>query len=366
MIRVLHILGGLGRGGAESMVMNLYRNIDREKIQFDFIIHNEKAKDYYDEIISLGGKVFVFPQFNGKNASMMKKIWNCFFSEHTEYKILHSHMRSYASLYIPIAKKFGLKTIIHSHSTSNGKGLSALAKAILQLPLRHQADFLFTCSDKAGEWLFGRSVTKKQNYRKIPNAIDVKRFAYSEEIRARTRKEFGADDRCLVIGTVGRMTTQKNHLFLLDVFGEILSRRDNAILVIVGEGSLRGEIEKKADKLGIRSSVILTGARDDVSDVMQAFDCFVFPSKWEGLPVTLIEAQASGLPCFISDRITREVSLSSLVTSLSIDKGVKIWADAILSKELTRTDVSDKIRKAGFDIFDSAASLSRFYLSLLD
>ena len=164
MIRVLHVLGGLNRGGAETMVINLYRAIDKTKVQFDFIIHTDKQQDYLDEVKALGARVFCFPRFTGKNLTTVLKNWDSFFCKHPEYKILHSHVRSYASLYIPIAKKYGIKTIVHSHSTSNGNNIFSKIKNILQYPLRYQSDFLFACSQNSGEWLFGKKFARSENF----------------------------------------------------------------------------------------------------------------------------------------------------------------------------------------------------------
>lgn len=362
MIRILHVLGGLNRGGAESMVMNLYRNVDRSQIQFDFIVHTEANQDYTGEVLSLGGKIYHFPKFKGYNRCEMKRKWNAFFKEHPEYKILHSHVRSYAALYLPIAKKHGVTTIIHSHSTSNGKGISSIVKRFMQRSLKKKADYLFACSEESGRWLFGDKAIKKDNYRMIPNAVDTKKFAFSEETRKAMRGSLGISDDTLVCGHVGRFHPAKNHPFLLEVFKGILDRGTKAVLVVVGDGTLRPEIEAKIKELGIGESVMLLGSRGDVADVIQAMDVFVFPSNWEGLPVTVVEAQASGLPCFISDTITRDVNTSRLVKYLPINKGVDIWVDEMLGADLERCDVIKEICDAGFDVSASAEKLTEFYI----
>ena len=181
MIRILHVLGGLERGGAESMVMNLYRAIDRTQVQFDFIIHSEKHQAYYDEVVALGGKIYSFPAFNGKNIFIIRKKWKKFFEVHPEYKILHSHVRSYASIYLPIAHKAKVKTIIHSHNTSEGCGIASIAKRMLQYPLRFQADFFFACSLKAGVWLFGNKIVQSDKFYLLQNAVNTGKYAFSEK-----------------------------------------------------------------------------------------------------------------------------------------------------------------------------------------
>ena len=363
MIRVVHVLGGLNRGGAETMVMNIYRAIDRTRIQFDFIVHTSKKQDYEEEIDSLGGRIFVFPRFNGLNTLSVKKEWNVFFRDHPEYRILHSHVRSYASIYIPIAKKHGLKTIIHSHSTSNGTGIASIAKRLMQRSLRKQADYFVGCSREAGEWLFGKKVVNSDRYYMLPNAIDVKAYSFNPEIREKYRVELGLKDELTFIH-VGRFHPAKNHAFLLNLFAKIHERDINTKLILVGDGELRPAIEKQISELGIASSVILTGSRSDVPNLLQAADCFLFPSKWEGLPVTVVEAQASGMPCLISDRVTKDVRVSDLVRCLSIDNGYDEWLKTIGELVFVRSDVSSQIINAGFDINTTATWLQSFYQGL--
>ena len=362
MIRVLHVLGGLNRGGAESMIMNLYRTIDREKIQFDFIVHTDSHQDYTDEVLDFGGKIYYFPKVKGYNRGEMKRKWDECFREHPEYKILHSHVRSYASLYLPIAKKYGVKTIIHSHSTSNGKGLSSIVKRFMQRSLKKKADYLFACSEESGKWLFGEKAIKQDNYYMIPNAVDTAKFAFNESVRTEMRKALDIKDETIVYGHVGRFHPAKNHSFLLEVFKEIINRQPNAVLVVVGDGALRGEIEAKIESLGLGDAVKLLGSRGDVAALMQAMDVFLFPSNWEGLPVTVVEAQAAGLPCYLSDTITKDVNTSSLVEYLPIHEGVDVWVNKILGDDLSRKDVIENIKNAGFDIVESARKLSIFYM----
>ena len=216
-LRILHMIGSLNIGGSQSMVMSLYRKIDRSKVQFDFIIDHGDHIYYKDEIEKLGGKIYTFPTFKVWNIVEIIKCWNNFFDSHKEYRVLHSHIRSYASLFLPIAKKNGLKTIIHSHSTSNGKGIVAVIKDIMQLPLRRQADYMFACSDEAGRWLFGRKALSKKNYMVIPNAIDSDRFKFNQEKRDEMRELLHIENK-YVIGTIGRLSAPKHQKFLIEVF----------------------------------------------------------------------------------------------------------------------------------------------------
>lgn len=359
MIRVLHVIGCLEMGGSQAMVMNLLRNIDRSKVMFDFIVDHPERNDYEKEVLALGSKIYTMPSFKGYNTGEIRREWNKFFSEHPEYRILHSHVRSYASLYIPIAKKHGLKTVIHSHSTSNGKGIASVVKQILQYPLRYQADYLMACSNESGKWLYGNDVCDKDNYIFVPNAIDTEKFRYSESIASEYRHELDLENK-FVIGHVGRFHEAKNHMFLLEAFAKVSAMRSDARLLLIGDGELRSNIENKIHELGIENSVVMTGNRNDVHKLMQTMDVFAFPSLWEGLPVTVVEAQAAGLPCIISDRITTDVDTSELVMRLPVDDS-EVWSDAIQKVDLGHTDVIEKIKAAGFDVNDSAAMLTGFY-----
>lgn len=360
MIRVLHVLGGLNLGGAETMVMNLYRAIDRSQIQFDFIIHLQEHQAYEDEIREMGGRIYRFPKFSGKNIFEMRRIWKQFFLKHPEYKILHSHIRSYASVYIPIAKAAGLTTIVHSHSTSNGSGIASVGKAILQYPLRYQADYFFACSKEAGEWLFGKHIVQGEKYHMVPNAIDIEKYRVVPEIRKFYRKELGVENKRVFLH-VGRLHPAKNHRFLLELFAAWVKENPDDVLLIVGEGGLRDEIEHIISELGILKSVIILGARNDVHKLMQAADCFLFPSLWEGLPVTVVEAQAAGLPCLVSANVTDDVFISPLTVKLPIDQGIECWISKMRELNYARMDVTADIQKAGFDVQVLARQMQEFY-----
>lgn len=362
MIRVLHMLGSLNFGGSQTMLLNIYRSMDREQVQFDIIIDHKDDLLLAPEFEKLGSRIFVLPAFTGSNIREVRSAWSLFFKEHSEYKILHSHVRSYASIYLPIAKRNGLKTIIHSHNTSNGTGMKSAVKKIMQFPLRYQADYLMACSREAGKWLFGTKACEKTNYIFLPNAIDIERFRFAEAVRVAYRKELGVEDK-LVLGHVGRFHEAKNHMFLLDIFANLCVQRSDAVLLLVGDGELREKILLKIHDLKLDGRVILTGNRNDVPQLMQAMDVFVFPSLWEGLPVAVVEAQAAGLPCFISDNISNDVAISSLVKQLPSDD-LSLWVNAILEKEIKREEVLESIKAAGFDIKNSAKMLEKFYFKL--
>lgn len=276
-IRVLHVIGSLNIGGSQTMIMNIYRNIDRNKIQFDFIVDHENELYFADEIKRLGGKIYFMPKFKGINLVQIVHYWNKFFRQHPEYKIMHSHVRSYATIFFYIAKKYDVYRIIHSHSTSNGKGIKALIKKILQFPLRYQADYFFACSKEAGKWLYGDKIIKTDKFKELNNCIDIERYSPNKEIRNIYREKLNIQDKT-VIGHIGRFHKAKNHDKLLAVFAEYKLINDNAILLLIGDGEERKNIECKILGLGIKEDVILLGNRNDIPELLQTMDLFVFPS----------------------------------------------------------------------------------------
>lgn len=362
-IRVLHMIGCFEAGGSQAMVINLLRAIDRTKVQFDFIVDNPERMEWAPQAEELGAEIYVMPKFRGNNGAEVRRAWNRFFGEHPEYKVLHSHVRSYASIYLPIAKKHGVKTIVQSHSTSNGSGFASVVKRCLQFPLRYQADCFFGCSKEAGQWLFGKKVVEGSRYYMLKNAIDIDKYRYDPQIRKKYREELELGEKKTMIH-VGRLHPAKNHMFLLEVFAQVVKQNPNTVLLLVGDGELRDEIQKKISALGLQDCVQMLGSRSDVPQLLQAADFFVFPSAWEGLPVTLVEAQAAGLPCFISDQITKEVVLSDLVTCLPIDHGVDCWTKQLTNANASRRDVAGQIQEKGYDIRESARWLADFYEGL--
>jgi glycosyltransferase involved in cell wall biosynthesis len=362
-IRILQVFAQMNRGGAETMIMNLYRKIDRSKVQFDFMVHTNEKCVFDDEIQELGGKIFRVPAYNGKNHICYKKSWEQFFNNHSEYNTIHGHVRSTASIYLAIAKKNGLITIAHSHSTSSGAGFSAIVKNLLQYPIRYIADYLFACSETAGVWLFGKKACKKNNFYILNNAIDAKIFIYNKNTRSKVRREFRIDNN-FVIGHIGRFNTPKNHKFLIEVFKTVYDQNNNVVLMLVGDGELRHVIEKKVEDLGLMGSVIFTGVRSDISELLQAMDIFVFPSLYEGLGIAVIEAQAAGLPCIVANTVPREAYVTNLVESLSLKASKDKWADRILKicNDYERINTYEEIKINGYDIKETGKFLERFYL----
>lgn len=363
-IRILHVLGSLDRGGAETMIMNLYRNIDRSKVQFDFLIHTDRECDYNEEIRSMGGKIYSLKRFKGYNLCQYIKQFKDFFIKHPEYEIIHGHMRSTASIYLKIAKSMGRYTIAHSHNTSSGNGISALGKNLIQLPLRYIADYYFACSIEAGEWLFGKKIIKSDKFYILKNAIDMGAFVFNQNIRDLKRKELGFED-FFIIGNVCRFHEQKNHYFTLNLFNEFLKEELNSKLVLVGEGELKSEIKKYADELEINDKVIFLDSRSDINELMMSFDVFIFPSKYEGLGIVAIEAQSSSLPTLCSDNVPREVKITDIIRFISLDDMSK-WIKELKKIKNSKRKIIKKedVVKTGYDIKSSSAFLFKFYVNI--
>lgn len=367
-IRILHMIGSLGIGGSQAFIMNIYRKIDRNRIQFDFIVDSFENNYYADEIEKMGGKIYFFPKFDGKNYFKIKRFWQLFFTQHKEYKILHSHVRSYAALYLPIARSFGVKTVIHSHSNSNGKGILAFVKGVLQFPLRYQADYYMACSREAGEWLFGKKVCCSGNFQVINNAIDVTKYIFNDQVRKDTRAKLGIRDE-FVLGYLARVTGAKNPLFVIDTMYELLQFIPDAKLLFVGDGELLPAVKKKVEELRIERNVLITGARTDVGHLLNAMDCYILPSIWEGLGISIIEAQAAGLPCICSEAIHEEAIITKLVQRYSLSLGAKYWAKKIYiinKNRKKRKDMSKAIKCAGFDVTLNIDELVKIYNKILD
>lgn len=357
-IRILHVLGGLSLGGAESRIMDLYRNLNREEIQFDFLVHAAEEQHFDKEIQRLGGRIYRVPKFKLYNWFSYKKALRRFFAEHHEFRAVHGHMTSTASIYLPLAKKAGIPiAIAHSRSAGTTPGLKGAATRWLRHSLKRRADICLACSREAGEAVYGRKWMKQGRVEVIPNAIAADKYVYDEKERRRLREELGLENR-LVIGHVGSFRAAKNHTFLIQVFAKIHEKRPDAVLLLLGAGELMEEIRRQTTEAGLEDAVLFLGNRADVSPYYQAMDYLVFPSLYEGLPGTVVEAQTSGLKCLISDRISREVCLTELVTVLPLERSPEEWAEQVLRGcEYERKDRLDRVKEAGFDI---GAQLERY------
>lgn len=357
-IRVLHIVTYMGRGGLETMLMNYYRNINRKKVQFDFLVHRDFEADYDQEILDMGGRIYHISRLIPWSSAYRKELKK-FLKEHSEYRIVQVHQDCLSSVALQCAKAVGVPIrIAHSHSAGAVKNLKYPIKLYYMKKIPQYATKLFACGQQAGDWMFGNN-----NYQIIRNAIDIKKYQYSEIKNIEVREKMDLKEN-IVVGHVGNFTEAKNHLFLLQIFREIIELEPNARLLLIGDGEKKEFLEKKVRELGLNDTVIFLGRRSDVNELMQCMNVFVFPSLYEGLPVTMIEAQAAGVQCIISDQVSEEcVVTQNLVSKMKLTDAPMVWAKKILEKaKLPRSNHAMEIEKAGYDIGKSAKELEAFYL----
>ncbi|KKI91445.1 glycosyl transferase family 1 [Bacillus sp. SA1-12] len=361
-IRVLHVVVNMNRGGAETLIMNLYRNIDRSKIQFDFLTCKEGVFD--QEIMDLGGKIHRIPYITDSGHFQYIKNLNQFFRTNNEYKIIHSHLDKMSGLVLKAAKKAGIPVrIAHSHNTESEGGLAAkLYKEYAGRKIEKSATHYLACSNLAAKWLFKN---KTKAIMLLKNGIETENFIFSKEVRDQIRNDLSLEADSLVLGHVGRFNNQKNHSFLIDIFYELNKVIPKSYLILVGDGILRNDLEEKVRNLSLDNNILFLGVRSDINHLLQAFDLFIFPSFHEGLPVTLIEAQGSGLPCIISDQITAEVDMGiGLVKFLPLTNKVE-WVEEVIkisSKESRRNISKMALFEQGYDIKKTANFIHDFYL----
>ena len=361
-VRVAQIMGKWVGGGVEAVVMNYYRNIDRNKIQFDFICDDDSTCIPKEEIENLGGKVILIPPYQKvlKYHKELKKVL-----KEGQYKIVHSHINALSVFSLWAAKSAKVPVrIAHSHSTSNKKEWKkTLLKNMLRPFSKLFATDYFCCSELAVRWLFGNKTYDKGKVYLLNNAIDLDKFKYNEKLRKEKRKELHIKDKDLVIGHIGRFVKQKNHEFLIDIFNEIHKQNKNTILLLAGEGPLKEEIENKVKELGLEKNVMFLGQRNDANELYQAMDVFVLPSLYEGLPVVGVEAQASGLPCFFSADMTKETKVLQTAKFISLTHTPQYWAKEILEQlnSYTRMDTEKEITANSFSIKIEATKLEQQY-----
>lgn len=347
------------------MIMNIYRNIDRGKIQFDFVKHTKQKCAYEEEIKKLGGKIYSIPKYKIINHFQYKQAWKRLLKNCPEYKIIHGHIRSTASIYLKIAKQMGLTTICHSHSISNGKGLKALAKKHIQKKIPQYSDYAMACSKQALIWLFGLKYNNLENSLIINNPIDINKFKFNKQYRTSIRKKYNLDDKSILIGHIGRFVDVKNHKFILKIAKKIIKQNNNIYFMLCGDGELKEKIQKKVKKYKLSDNILFISSKTDVYKYYNAFDYFILPSKYEGLGMVLIEAQINGLRCLASDKIPHEAKISNKLEFLMLKEN--IWID-FLEKDLLKTDdrkVTLYSDLAKYSIKDQVNNIVNVYLTLM-
>lgn len=367
-IRILNLFTNMNRGGAETMVMNYYRAIDKSKIQFDFMVHRQKRGAYDDEIEAMGGHIYRMCPIYPQNILRYKQLLKVFFDQHPEYRILHSHMSELGYFAFKEAIRHDVPVrICHAHSSPNFRienwieKLKVVPREILARAMRRLSTDFFVCSKNAGDWLFGKQ--NEHRFVMMNNAIDAKAFAYDPILAKRKRTEMGWNGK-LVVGHIGRFIKAKNHPFLLEVFALFHKNHPESILVLVGDGIEHEDIVRRIRQLKLEDCVQLLGFRTDTIELYNAFDLFLFPSLYEGLPVSLVEAQAAGLPCIVSDAVSEQANITDSYYPVSLKQKPEVWVE-ILEKGLMRErkDTQALIKQSGFDIQANAQWLTEFYLN---
>lgn len=384
-IIVLHVVGRLDIGGAESRIMDLYRHMDREKVQFYFMQHTSDKCAYEEEAESLGGRVYHVPKFHVVNLLSYKKAWKAFFEQHPEIQVVHGHMTSTAAIYLPIAKKAGVQiTIAHARSAGVDPGLKGYVTRFLRRNLFQKCDYRFACSEMAGEAVFGNQQNVKRKAFYIPNAIETEKFKFNKEIREEIRQSLGIEN-FFVIGHVGRFSAMKNHGYMLQILAACLKMEEEKnlvpmVMMFVGDGELKNSIMEKASEMGISKRVLFLGNQRDVFRYYQAMDYFLLPSFYEGLPGTAIEAQAAGLCGILSDTVTKEAVVTDLLKTRSIKEEASMWAEEIARENQRRAKVLTEqgsakaeelllrraayaalVKQASFDVEEQAEKMQEFY-----
>lgn len=364
-IRVLMLFTILNRGGAETMVMNYYRHIDRSRLQFDFVVHREERGAYEDEIEQLGGRIYRMMPLRPWTFRQYQRQISSFFDEHPEYQIIHGQCSESGYFFYKEAAKRGVPHIIaHAHSSHVPFDLKLIVRTWFKHNMRPYLTDYFACGKDAAEWLFGKKLAQKAMI--LPNAIDTKLYQFSEKIREAKREQLGISPQEMIVCHVGSFVNAKNHAFLLNVFCRLFQKNPSALLLLIGDGSLKNEIEQKTHQLSIDKAVRFLGVRDDVNELMMISDIFLFPSIHEGLPMSLVEAQCTGLPCVISDGVPQEACMTDLITRLSLyNNKVEDWANSINRQSIIHHDRSGYARQiaiAGYDIKQNAQWLQNFYI----
>ena len=368
MLRVLHSVSNMARAGIETMLMNYYREIDRSRIQFDFLANKPVPGEYDGEIREMGGRVFVSPGLNPLHFPGYKRFVADLVHGSSEIRIVHAHNEAMGYYALKSAKDAGIRVrIAHAHNTQIIRDYKYPLKMVCKQLLPGAATDYWSCGRDAGIYYYGEKRWNASGFI-LHNAIDLSRFGFRQEERERLRQLYGLEKN-FVIGHVGRFNVQKNHSRLLDIFAEIAKAAPDARLALIGTGELEQDVKEKARTMGILDKTLFLGQMANVNEWYQAMDCFVLPSLFEGLPVVGIEAQAAGLPCFFSDRVTDEVLLSGEARRISLEAEDAQWAGEILAVRQSKTDRAqgmDIVRQAGYDIHTEARKLQEIYLEMAE
>ena len=342
-VKILMVLGNTGRGGSQSYAMNILRNIHRDRYHIDFVVYTNPEEGYGSEMEAFGSKIFIVPQFKGYNYFICKDAWERLLNS-GKYDIIHGHASNAAFIYLKVAKNKGCKTILHSHSAGfRGERMEQIVK----------------------KFFYKRK--KKSNYYLLPNAINVERYKFNSIVRNEIREKIGIDNSVFLCGHVGSFSMPKNHKLLLEIFCEFKRRKPNSKLMLCGEGPLEETVLTLINKYNLKEEVILTGNIPNVCDYMMAMDVLIFPSLFEGLPVTVVEAQATGLPVVMSDVITNEVKLTDIVKTCSLHDSIDKWVDCVDGFGcIDRESYNRIIQSSRFNMVESIKDLEDIYEKIVN
>lgn len=357
-VRVLQIIGIACNGGVESVILNYYRHIDKSKVQFDFVVHKNPSENFVKEVKKGGGRLYEVTPYMKNVFAFTYEIYRII--RDGRYEIVHSNMNSLSGFPLFAAWLAGAKVrILHNHTTdTKAEGMRTVLKRGLRPFARMFANKCWACSELAAKWMYGEQAVSAGKITIIPNAIDLKKFAFNQEKRDRLRSQLGIKDE-LVIGHVGRFMKQKNHDFLIDVFAAVVKEKPDAKLLLIGEGSLENKIKAKVARLSLENNVLFLGVRSDVADLYNVMDIFVLPSFYEGLPVVGVEAQANGLKCLFSERVTRESKILRETEFVLLKSGKDSWSCKILLEQYYRYENQSTLKF--FDIRNMAVDLQEKY-----
>lgn len=359
------VLGNTRRGGTQAFIMNVLRNIDRKKFQIDFAVNLDFEGGWGPEMRSLGSNIYIMPVFKVYNWLSFAKAWKKFFGEH-HYDIIHGHTTNSAGIYLNIAKQYGCKTIAHVHSTGfRGNAVERIMKRLFSRLAKKNADYWFACSPKAAQMLYGDDYKTYQHYYEMPNAIDVKRYKFDSAVRERIRKELGLTDGNFLCGHVGTFSTPKNHAHTLRVFSEILKKKPDAKLLLIGEGYLREEIHSQAKELGLFDKIIFKCNLGNVNEHLMAMDLFIFPSLFEGFGMVSLEAQATGLNVIQSDVVPKETLLTECVKPLSLRLSPAEWAaEGLKMTSKDRASINEVVADTKYNLKHTVDLITRLYTEM--
>ena len=363
-VRIAQIVGKWLGGGVEAVLMNYYREIDKTKIQFDFICDNDSTNIPYEEIERLGGKVILIPPYQKifKYHKELKRVL-----KEGKYKIVHSHINTLSvfSLCAAWTAKVPIR-IAHSHSTTNKKEWKKnFIKVLLRPFVKIFATDYMACTKHAGEWMFGSKALKNNRIYILNNAIETQKYKFNDKIRKNIINKYNISESTILIGHVGRFVEQKNHAFLIEIFKEYHNQNHDSKLMLIGQGPLVDKMKEKLKDLNLLDKVIFVGQVENVNDYYNAMDLFVFPSLYEGLGMVVVEAQYSGLPCIVSTEVPQIAKISDNVEFVDLNAPFEVWLNELKKYSLRKPRIENEISRNIYDISRESVKLEEEYFSLL-